>query len=100
MYTGIYLCGSGSTKIQNMDPNWVRIHNTAIRAVDLDPHSFSLLDPNPNLGGKIFQMKNNKMQGNCNNCKFIQFLKVNLYKLHCFLLLSNLLWFLTKENSS
>ena len=34
------------------------------------------------------------------NSKFIQILKVNLHKLHCFLLLSNLLFFSTEENSS
>ena len=27
------------------------------RAVDLDPHSFLLLDPDPDPGGKIFQIK-------------------------------------------
>ena len=25
--------------------------------MDLDPHSFSLLDPDPDPGGKIFQIK-------------------------------------------
>ena len=32
------------------------------RAVDPDPHSFSLLDPDPE--GKIFHMKTEKVQGN------------------------------------
>ena len=32
------------------------------RAVDMDPHSFSLLDPDP--GRKFFKIKTEKMQGN------------------------------------
>ena len=53
-------------------------------AVDPDPHSFSLLDPDT--GGKNCQIKTEK-------CKelvitaFIQIFKVNLHNLHCFLLL-------------
>ena len=34
------------------------------------------------------------------NSKFIQILKVNLHKLHCFLLLSNLLCFLQLKKTS
>ena len=44
--------------------------------MDRDPHSFSLLDPDPDLSTKK------------------SFLKVNLHKIHCFLLLCNLLCFL------
>ena len=29
-------------------------------ALDPDPHSFYLLDPDPNPGGEIFQIKNQK----------------------------------------
>ena len=50
----------------------------------MDPHSFSLLDPDP--GGKKIQIKTEKCKEIGNNCKFIQFLKVNLHKVHCFLL--------------
>ena len=60
-----------------------------LRAVDPDPHSFSFLDPDP--GRKIFQIITEKCKEIGNSCKFIQFLKVNLHKLYCFLLLSNLL---------
>ena len=62
----------------------------------MDPHSSSLLDLKP--GGKIFQINTEKMQRNWyryrNNCKFIQFFKVYLHKLHYILLLRNLLCFL------
>ena len=57
-----------------------------IRSVD--PDSFSLLDPDP--GWKIFQIKTEKNARKL----FFQFFKVNLHKLHCFLLLSNLTCFL------
>ena len=55
----------------------------------MDPNSFSILDPDLGGGKKCKEIGN--------NCKFIQFFKVPdiyLHKLHCFLLLSNLLCFL------
>ena len=38
----------------------------------MDSQSFSLLDPDPDPGGKNWQIKTEKMQGNSNysNCKF------------------------------
>ena len=51
------------------------------RAVDPDPHSFYLylLDPDP--GGKNFsRKKQKKCKEIAINCKFIQFVKVNLHK--------------------
>ena len=49
---------------------------------------------NPDPGGKNIKYKQKKCKKIGNNCKFIQFFNVNLQKLHCFLLLSNLLCFL------
>ena len=63
--------------------------------MDPDPHSFSFLDPDP--GRKIFQIITEKCKEIGNSCKFIQFLRVNLHKLYCFLLLSNLMCFTTKK---
>ena len=61
----------------------------------MDPHSFSLLDPDPH-PGKI--EKSNRKNAKklvrvleyCNNFNFIKNVKVNLVQLHGFLLLSNL----------
>ena len=44
--------------------------------------------------GKFVNYKLKKCKEIANNCNFIRFFKVNLYKLHCFLLLGNLLCFL------
>ena len=57
--------------------------------MDPDPHSFSLLDPDPDPGEKYFQKKQKKCKEIGNNCKFVKILsKVNLHKLYCFLLMS------------
>ena len=57
--------------------------------MDLGPHSFSLLDPDPDPGGKIFQIKTKKARK-----LVITASSFNLHNLHCFLPLSNLLCFL------
>ena len=59
-----------------------------IRTVDPDPHSFSLLDTDQDTVGKNVQIKTENS------------FQVNLHNLHIFLLLSNLMHFTTKENSS
>ena len=53
---------------------WVQIR--------MDPHLFSLLDPDPDPRGNIFQIITEKIG---KNFKFIQIFKVNLHKLHCFM---------------
>ena len=67
------------------------------KAVDPDPQAFSLLDPDP--GGKNFRIKTEKSKdiGTGNNCKFIQFFKVNLDQLRCILLFSNLMFLQLKK---
>ena len=44
---------------------------------------------------KKCQIKTEKGKEIGNNCNFIKFFKVNLHKIHCFLILSNLLCFYT-----
>ena len=48
------------------------------------------LDPEPDPGGKIFQIKTEKSRAIANNCIFIQFLKKIFTKLNCVLLQSNI----------
>ena len=48
----------------------------------MDPHSFSLLAPDPR--GTSFKIKTEKCKEIFNNCIFIQIFQVNLYKLHFF----------------
>ena len=45
------------------------------RAMDPDPHSFYLLDPDPDPGKNIFQIKTEKGKEIASNCNCIQFLK-------------------------
>ena len=52
----------------------------------MDPHSFYLLGPDPDPGGKIFQ-NTKKGKEIANNCNFIQFFKVNFHKAPLFLIL-------------
>ena len=60
--------------------------------MDPDPHSFCLLDPDPDPGGKNFQIKMEKNAKKLiKSANLLNVFKVNLHKLHCFLLLSNLL---------
>ena len=75
--------------------------NVQTRDVDTDPHSFHFLDPDP--GGKIFHIKTEKCKEIVidNNCKLIQFLKVNLHKAPLFLTFEqSFKVFTTIENSS
>ena len=53
--------------------------------IRMDPHLFSLLDPDPDPRGNIFQIITEKIGKN----KFIQIFKVNLHKLHCFMFFFN-----------
>ena len=56
---------------------WIRIR--------IDPHSFSLLDPDPDPGGKICQLKLKKCKEIANNCNFIKFLKNKFAQAQLFL---------------
>ena len=45
--------------------NWsIFVSASPARAVGPDPHSFSLLDMDPDTGEKIFQIKTEKIKGN------------------------------------
>ena len=72
----------------------------------MDPHSFSLLDPDPH---SICGSGSRRVKISTENWKnarkllitanLLSFLRVHFYKLHCFLILSNLLCFLQLVNS-
>ena len=73
----------------------------------MDPHSFSLLDPDPHSICGSGSRRVNLSTKNRKNARkllitasLLSFLKVNLIKLHCFLFLSNLLCFYNLKNSS
>ena len=69
----------------NTDPVHIQFLSTAVQLypdisglwipIRMDPHAFYLLDPDPDPGGKIFQIKTEKGKEIANNCNFIQFLK-------------------------
>ena len=69
----------------------------------MDPHSLSLLDPDPHLicrsGLKICQIKTEKCNEIGYNYKFLNFLNIYLHN-YIVNLLNNLMFFTTIENSS
>ena len=81
----------------NNDPDPDPQHCPEPRA--MDPHLFSLLDPDP--GGLICQLKTEKCKEIANNCNLIKFFKSKFAKAPLFLTFEqSFMFFTTKENYS
>ena len=91
-------CAQKNTRKKCEPRSWAHEHccekfcfHAIIAAVDPDPLGSACIFP-PRVGSRTNKyLKKDKCKKICSNCNFIQIFK--LHKLHCFLLLSNLLSF-------
>ena len=91
--------------LMNQDPSqklWIQ----HLKKEDITYHTARAVDPDPDPHGSAFIFLSGSGSGSrrvkkckeiANNCNFIKCLKENLHKLHCFLLLSNLLCFFSRR---